>query len=150
MQPFIVGFYGKSNSGKTTLVTELIEKISNEGFKVVSVKMTDKELSIDTEQKDTWKHSKAGSEIVVFSTQSETSYIVNSAQSMDQIIKNIDLLVKSDIVIVEGCNSKSIPKIRVGDAEERENTIFTFDDFDRVYEYVKEQILRWRNGRNKC
>ena len=60
MVPFVVGFYGKSNSGKTTLVTKLIEKLSNEGFKVASVKMTDKEISIDSKQKDTWKHSKAG------------------------------------------------------------------------------------------
>ena len=132
MVPFVVGFYGKSDSGKTTLVTKLIEKLSNEGFKVASVKMTDKEISIDSKQKDTWKHSKAGSEIVVFSTQSETSYMAHSVQSTDQIIKNINLLGKFDIVIIEGCNDKSVPKIRLGNIQERENTIFTYDGFDNV------------------
>jgi molybdopterin-guanine dinucleotide biosynthesis protein B len=65
-KPAVIGFYGESKTGKTTLIIEIIKRLTNEGLKVATVKITDKNIGIDTEGKDTWKYSKAGSELVVF------------------------------------------------------------------------------------
>ena len=61
----VFGFYGSSNTGKTTLIVNIIKNLTDEGFNVATVKITDKNISSDTKGKDTWKFSKAGSKIVV-------------------------------------------------------------------------------------
>jgi molybdopterin-guanine dinucleotide biosynthesis protein MobB len=141
MKPFIIGLYGQSNTGKTNLITNIIKKLHHEGYKVASVKKTDKKISIDTKQKDTWRYAKAGSELVVFSTQQETSYIINDKQSTDEIIKNINNYNNFDIILIEGSNDKNIPKIRFGNIKERENTILSYNDnFQNIYNYIKKNL----------
>ena len=56
---FIIGFYGKSKTGKTTVITKLIKNLTEEKFKVASIKITDKNVCIDEKEKDTWKHAEA-------------------------------------------------------------------------------------------
>ena len=77
----VFGFYGKSNTGKTSLIVKVIKRLTDEKFKVATVKITDKNIGIDTEGKDTWKHNQAGSKIVVLSSPIETGFIIK--QNMD-------------------------------------------------------------------
>jgi len=64
----VLGFYGFSNTGKTTVIQYLIEELTNRGFKVATVKVTDKPVSIDTEGKDTWRFAQKGAKIIAMST----------------------------------------------------------------------------------
>ena len=72
MNPAVFGIYGKSNSGKTRLIVEIIKRLTNEGFNIACVKISDKKINIDTKSKDTWKYAKAGSKLVVLSSKAET------------------------------------------------------------------------------
>jgi len=68
----IIGIYGESNSGKTTLVEKLILALIEKGYKVGSVKNIHiEDFSIDTQGKDTWKHSRAGARVVVARSKNE-------------------------------------------------------------------------------
>jgi molybdopterin-guanine dinucleotide biosynthesis protein B len=139
--PVIFGIYGKSNTGKTNLITELITKFSNENYKVASVKVTDKKISIDTENKDTYKHSNAGSELVVFSTKKETDFLINQELSIKEIINYISIFKKFDLILIEGINDKKTKKIRIGDISKRENTIIDYrDNFNDIYNIIKNEI----------
>ena len=139
----VFGLYGASDSGKTSLIVKIIKKLTDEGFKVATVKITDKKIGMDTRGKDTWKYSKAGSKLVVLSTPIETSFIVKEKKDLDTIIKNICTLGSYDIILVEGANTANIPKIRLGDIKERKNTIFTYDeDYNRLYKMIKNEIIR--------
>ena len=141
-RPAVIGFYGKSNSGKTTLIVEIIKRLTNEDIKVATIKITDKNIGIDTEEKDTWKYSKAGSELVVFSSSNETDFLLNESKGMNEILNHIEELGEYDIVIVEGARDKNIPKIRLGGITERENTILAYDgDIDRLIEMIKMKFL---------
>jgi len=143
--PSILGFYGESNTGKTTLIVEIIDRLSKEGFNVASVKISDKEITIDSEGKDTWKHSKAGSQLVVFSSESETDFLVKQKMQNDEILDFIIHMGNYDIIIVEGARDENIPKIRLGDLKERKNTIMKYDnDFEKLINFIKIEIL----GRN--
>ena len=140
-KPKILGFYGKSNSGKTTLITKLIKTLSADGLNVATVKITDKKIELDIKGKDTWKHAEAGSNLVVLSSASETDYLVKQKQAINDIIQNISNIGRFDIILAEGANDKETPKVRVGNTKQRANTVFTYDgDFEKLLEFVKNQI----------
>jgi len=140
-KPFIIGFYGESNTGKTTIITKLIKKLTQENFNIASIKNTDKKISIDQEGKDTWKHAKAGAEIVVFKTPIETDYIVKKQQNLGEIIDKIKQFGNYDLVIIEGVNDETTPKIRIGNIKKRKNTVYTYEnDFKKLYNFIKEKI----------
>jgi len=145
MKPYTIGFYGKSNSGKTTLIIKIINYLSKEGLNVASVKVSDKKIGIDKEGKDTFKHTQAGSNLVVFSTKTETDFLFNKYMTNYKFINFISKLKKFDIIIIEGANSEKIKKIRIGNIKKRKNTLFTYDnDFEKLINYIKNEI-QWRN-----
>ena len=125
--PIVIGFYGKSNTGKTTLIIEIIKHFVEKGLKIASIKISDKKISIDSEGKDTWKHIISGSVLTVFSSKVETDFLVKETYKLSDIINNINLFGIYDLIIVEGANDKKTPKIRIGNIKKRENTIKTFN-----------------------
>ncbi|MCK5112359.1 MAG: molybdopterin-guanine dinucleotide biosynthesis protein B, partial [Thermoplasmatales archaeon] len=139
--PAIFGFYGSSNTGKTTLIVKIIEKLTKEGYKVATIKKTDKKIDIDKKDKDTWKHGQAGARLVVLSSSHETDFIVKENMKIDDIIQNISEMGYYDAIIVEGARDSSIPKIRLGDMEERDNTIGYYqDNFEEIFKLIKKEI----------
>jgi len=143
MIPAIIGLYGKSNTGKTTIIVKIIEELSKEGFNVATIKITDKKISMDTEDKDTYRYTKAGSKFVVFSSKIETDFLHLKSLKVDEILNYLKNFGRFDIIIIEGANEKSIPKIRIGDIKKRENTILTYDgNFRELIEFIKDKINR--------
>jgi molybdopterin-guanine dinucleotide biosynthesis protein B len=139
--PLIIGFYGKSDSGKTTLITDIIKKLKTEFHNVATVKITDKKIGIDKKGKDTWKHAKSGANLVVFKTEVETDFILKQTKTEKEIIEQIKKIGDYDIIILEGSKHKEIPKIRIGNIEERENTIFNYsNDFQKLIDFIKKQM----------
>lgn len=85
----IIGVYGYQDSGKTTLVEELVRALVRGGYRVSSIKHTPHDKTLDTEGKDTWRHWKAGSDPVAFSSETETTIIKHSKSSADDIARII-------------------------------------------------------------
>ena len=138
----ILGFYGESDSGKTTLVEGLIHKLTEESYHVAAVKKTNQSVSIDSAGKDTNRYSQAGATLVVFSTQIETAFLDKVKMSEEEIITNIQNLGNFDFIFVEGANEKQIAKIRLGNIAERENTLFTYDgNFENLLDIIKNRKL---------
>ena len=143
MKPFVLGFYGESDTGKTTLIVDVISHLTKEGYKIASVKISNKKICIDSEGKDTWKHASAGSNLVVFSTDIETDFLFKQKMSNTDIVDSINHFGEYDIIIVEGANDESIPKIRIGKIKERKNTVINYNgDFEKLVEYIKNGINR--------
>ena len=72
-----IGIVGRTGSGKTTLIIKIIEQLVKERYTVATIKNTDKNVKIDTEGKDTWKHQHAGAKLVVLSAPYETDFMIN-------------------------------------------------------------------------
>jgi molybdopterin-guanine dinucleotide biosynthesis protein B len=141
MNPVIIGIYGKSNIGKTTLIVNIINQLSDEGFKVATVKITDKKIGMDVEEKDTYRYKKAGSELAVFSSPIETDFLHIKKIETNKIYEHIEKFGKYDIILVEGARDKNIPKIRLGDIKKRQNTIYTYcGDINEVFKIIKKII----------
>jgi len=82
--PAVFGFYGESNTGKTSLIEGVISKLTEEGYKIATVKITNKKISLDSNGKDTWRHSQAGSKLVILSSPIETDFLFKNKQSKYQ------------------------------------------------------------------
>ena len=138
----VIGFYGYSNSGKTKLIEKLTKKITKKGIKVATIKNTNKKISIDTKEKDTWKHSQAGSKLVVLSTPIETSFILKNKIKNNDSLSIIQKFQEFDIVLIEGVNDPDIQKIRLNkNIKKRKNTILTYNnDFDVLLKLILEKI----------
>lgn len=138
----ILGIYGRSKSGKTTLVESLATSLTADGFSVATVKHIRQEsFTIDTEDKDTWRHSKAGAGLVVASSDEETSFIVKSAMDIEKITDMIEKNFDFDIILVEGFKGSAMPKVAVGDIDEAENTVFRYtDNEEEIVDYLKSKL----------
>lgn len=138
----ILGIYGESKSGKTTLIEKLISSIKEKGFKVGSVKnIHTEDFTIDTQGKDTWRHAKAGAEIVVARSENETALIANRKISPNEVATIMEKMADLDLIIVEGFWDDESPKVLVGEGKEKPNTILRYkDNFDEILNYAIEGI----------
>ena len=126
-KPVVIGFYGYSDSGKTVLVERLIQELTSRGKKIVAIKQSSHSVSMDTQGKDTCRFTQAGADPVVLSTPIETDIKINKSMEIDEIIKFITTFQLVDFIFVESVRDAEIRKIRLGDIELRENTIWTYD-----------------------
>lgn len=140
--PVVFGFYGESNTGKTSLIEKIINQLTAEGYKMATVKITDKKIGVDSKGKDTWRHGEVGSKLVVLSSPIETDFLFKNKQNLDEILQHINEFGEYDLVIVEGANDKLTRKIRIGNISERENTIMTYDgDFKGIINTIKNEMM---------
>ncbi len=132
------GVVGMSESGKTDLICGLIKKLKERKHSVVSIKHTRGHFNMDSEGKDTWRHSKAGSELVVFSTPEECDFLLKKSLDLDEIISLIDRIGDYDILLVEGMKEGKLPKIEV-DGENRDGTFIQYEDnLEEIVDLIEE------------
>jgi len=145
VKPVIIGFYGKSNSGKTSTIIKIIDLLVKKGFKIASIKISDKEIFLDNSGKDTYKYAESGSDLVVLSSKTETDFMLKNKLKLSEILEKIKIIDSYDFILIEGANDKKTEKIRFGNIKKRENTIYDYEnDFKKLYylildKYHKEQ-----------
>jgi len=114
----IVAVVGGKKTGKTTTVEALVKGLVKHGYKVATVKhISQKNFTMDTEGKDTWRHAKAGANITASVAAHEIAIIRKTDTSrfkINDIIKTFENEV--DMIILEGFKKlveqdENIPKI---------------------------------------
>ncbi len=143
MKPYIIGFYGYSKTGKTTIITNLIKKLKEDQYNVATIKYSDKKISFDKQKKDTNKHAQSGANPVVLSSLYETDFIIKKKIQIRDIIHYLTTFEKIDIIIIEGAKNPDIYKVRLGDIQKRENTILDYNgNFENLYKFIEKKIKR--------
>lgn len=141
LEPAVFGIYGESDTGKTTMIVHLITQLTSEGYKVATIKRTNKPISLDTVQKDTWRHHDAGATLTVFSSTTETDFLIKGPMNSYQMIQRITDFDYYDIVLIEGADEPRIKKIQVGTGVQRENTVCRYDNnIEELVRRIKEEI----------
>jgi len=123
----IIGFYGFSESGKTTLIEQAISHLKQAGYGVAAIKQSDQSVQMDQEGKDTWRFSASGAEMVALRTPVGTSPVFNEELEIRELIGLMMAHHRPDFILVEGANNAWIPKIRIGSITDRENTVWTYN-----------------------
>ncbi len=128
----ILGFCGPSNSGKTKLIEEILQKIKGK-YRIAVVKHTPH--GIDLKGKDSWRFKDAGANEVVLLGDEVVRF--QNSQSLFSVLKS---LKDYDIILVEGFKKeKFVPKVCLG-SEECENCVLEKPDLSAVLDYIKEHL----------
>jgi molybdopterin-guanine dinucleotide biosynthesis protein MobB len=100
----VFGICGYSGAGKTTLIEELIRRLSEQGLQVGVVKHDAHGLSIDREGKDTDRFFKAGSDVLIRGpTESFFRSHRRDDTPLDRVLR--DFAPHVDLILVEGHKS---------------------------------------------
>jgi molybdopterin-guanine dinucleotide biosynthesis protein B len=125
-----LGFCGPSNSGKTTMIVQLIERLRD--YRVAVVKHTPH--GIDVEGKDSAKFKEAGAGEVILLNGEAVHF--RKGESLFSILKS---LADYDIILVEGFKKyKFLPKVCIG--IECENCIMRDPSVDDVLSYILKEV----------
>ena len=109
----LVSIVGKSQSGKTVLMEQLIAEFKRRGYKVAALKHSPGGMEIDRPGKDSWRFTQAGSDAVLVSSTDRLAFIKNLDHELN--IEEILQVVgdEFDLVLAEGFRKSKIPKIEV-------------------------------------
>lgn len=109
----IISIVGKSHSGKTTLLEKLIAELKRRGYKIAIVKHSHHKDDLDVAEKDTWRFTKAGSELSAINSLDHLAIY----RHMDNYFEPQDIsnyvLWDYDIILTEGFKGSNYPKIEV-------------------------------------
>jgi molybdopterin-guanine dinucleotide biosynthesis protein MobB len=119
----IISFVGKSSSGKTTLLEKVIAELKKRGHKVAIVKHSHHKDDLDTAAKDTWRFTKAGSELSAINSLDHLAIYKRMDSYFDpQDIANY-VLWDFDILLTEGFKGSNYPKIEIHRSEQGEELL---------------------------
>ncbi len=104
--PYEVAFCGYSHSGKTTLITHLLEKFSG-SYTIGYIKHDVHSFGMDHQGKDTFRAKASGARTVFISDPNHYA-LIRSGQ-IDPVIYSHEFL-DNDLVFVEGYKSSDVPK----------------------------------------
>jgi molybdopterin-guanine dinucleotide biosynthesis protein B len=111
----LVGVVGYKNAGKTTVIERIVQELAKRGYRVATAKhIPQKGFSIDTEGKDTWRHSVAGANPVVSVSDIETAVLTKNGEaqfSLDELLRSMPEI---DVMVIEGFSSLVLDDENVG------------------------------------
>ncbi|MDO8724457.1 MAG: molybdopterin synthase [Candidatus Methanoperedens sp.] len=140
----IISVVGYKKTGKTTLVERLIKALKKHGT-VGTIKHM-QEHSLHTPDTDTWKHSRAGADVVIGVTPHELVKFSND-NSLDRALSEL-ADEGMDFAVVEGWKESTLPKIALGDVgvpniilrlDRQENAKIDNEDIDIIVDLVQKQ-----------
>ncbi len=102
---------GRKNSGKTTLMTGLIEELVRRGYSVGTVKHTSHDHEFDTPGKDSWRHRQAGSIAAVIIAPGRWSCHADQPDKSTLHDLHRTLFQGRDLVLWEGRGNPEAPKV---------------------------------------
>ena len=158
--PPVVTVVGYSDSGKTTVVSSLIRTLTDEGYRIASVKHSPHGHESDRPGSDTDRQREAGAALVVASSPGKLTAIerVDGDMPLESIVASIGERI--DMVVAEGFKTSGYVKVLVSDGlpvpENVDNVIatvgraahiegipeFDLDNLEPLAEMLRDRFLR--------
>ncbi|MGB9854615.1 MAG: molybdopterin-guanine dinucleotide biosynthesis protein B [Candidatus Bathyarchaeales archaeon] len=133
METTVVAVVGGKNSGKTATIEAITKELTKRGYRVAAVKhIPEKDFTIDTKDKDTWRFAQSGAKTVVSIASGEIAAIEKTDTSTLSLKEILEKCMGNDIVLIEGFRKllggdEKVPKIvAVKSAEEALEASKTF------------------------
>lgn len=125
----VFGVTGWKNSGKTMLVTRLVEELTRRGYRVSTIKHAHHAFDIDKEGADSYRHRQAGaSEVAIVSGHRWALMHELRGEEEPKLADVIARLSPCDIVIIEGYKRENHPKIEARRLETRDREALSDKD----------------------
>ena len=111
----IIGVIGHKNSGKTTVIESVVQELTRKGYRVATAKhINQKGFSIDTEGKDTWRHSKAGANPVASVSNIETAVLIKDGETQFSLYHLSRFTPEINAIVLEGFSRLVLEDKNVG------------------------------------
>ena len=94
----VICVVGRSGTGKTTVMEKLIREMKGRGYRVAVLKHTKDDAEWDHPEKDSWRLSRAGSDMVLLGTPQRV--MTNRIMGKDVGLEGLMRLVGGDFDIV--------------------------------------------------
>ncbi len=115
-KPRRIHIVGRKNSGKTTLVCDLVRELTARGLKVATVKHTHHRHELDTPGKDSYQHREAGAAAVgILSPQMTAMFFPadREERSDHRYAQFESMFADCDLILVEGDLHAAADRIEV-------------------------------------
>ncbi len=109
----IINFVGRSGSGKTALIEELISYYRGKGNRVAVMKSLQHEFEMDYPGKDTYRYTDAGANASAITNGDRFAVIGDVTEGISPLDTAKKYLADYDILIIEGYKENPMPKIEV-------------------------------------
>lgn len=110
-RPIVLAISGVKNSGKTTLITQVIPLLRKKGLQVAVIKHDGHDFDGDVPETDSYRHKAAGAYgTAVFSSQ---RYLILKEQPDVDAADLILNFPEADLILLEGMKGSQYPKIEV-------------------------------------
>lgn len=122
---------GRKNSGKTTLIVELVQHLTGRGLRVGTIKHTHHHHELDTPGKDSHRHREAGAAVVGIVTPGVNAVFLPrepETRDADCYRQILPLFEGCDLLLVEGHPAAIGKKIEVWRAENLDSPIALGND----------------------
>jgi len=114
MSPPIFGVVGWKNSGKTTLIANLIRELTQRGFAVSVIKHAHAKFEIDYPGRDSFKMREAGARQVMLSSPRRFALMHELGDAPEMTFEELlPYAGPCDLVLVEGYKREAYPKIEI-------------------------------------
>ena len=112
--PRLVGIAGYKNSGKTTLVVELVRELVARGWNVGTLKHAHHDFDIDQPGKDSHRHREAGATEVIVASARRVAHIRELRGAPEPGVAELAArMTGMDLVLVEGWKSGTHPRLEL-------------------------------------
>jgi molybdopterin-guanine dinucleotide biosynthesis protein B len=108
----VISFVGRSGSGKTTYLEQLIQEMKGRGYRVGVIKHDAHGFQLDQPGKDTWRHAQAGAEVVCISAPCQMAIFhqVGVELTLGQLASRLEGV---DVIFTEGYKEQGWNKIEL-------------------------------------
>lgn len=126
----ILGFAAVSGTGKTTLLTQLIPLLKNQGIRVGLIKHSHHNFEIDKPGKDSYRLRTAGATPVMLVSSHRRAIITEFNEIKEPRLEDQLLAFEQselDLILVEGFKAENFPKIELHRPSLNKDLIFPDD-----------------------
>ncbi len=116
LQTPIIGICAYSGTGKTTLLTQLIPMLKDEGLKLAVIKHGHHKIELDQPGKDSFKFREAGADQVILAASTRLAIMQECSDQQEPSLQDALKLVNpdcADLILVEGFKHEAFPKLEV-------------------------------------
>jgi len=113
----IFGFSAFSGTGKTRLLTQLLQILQQQGLRIGAVKHAHHQFEVDHQQSDSYQLRKAGAEQMLVASRHRMALITELDETereprLAELLRALDT-ASLDLVLVEGFKKERFPKIEL-------------------------------------
>ena len=113
-RPGVVHVVGASDSGKTTLIEQLIPKLRAKGIRVGTVKHAHHGFEMDRPGKDSWRHVQAGADATAVVSPERAAWVIRTPDECSIDEATSPMAGRVDLVLIEGFKRDGVhPAIRL-------------------------------------